>query len=98
MRNVRNARRFARSLFALVVLCAAAVLAPMARADEAQLRAEIAELRAQIAEIRAQMKAIVDQRKSAPGPELPATASASSELTARVDKLEETEAKETVRE
>src|SRR5205085_3521147 len=84
MHNVRNARRSARSLLARALLCATAVLAPMAHADEAQLRAEIAELRAQIAEMRAQMKAFVDQGKS--------------ELAARVDKLEDTAAKETVRE
>src|SRR5205085_2211790 len=69
-----------------------------AHADESELRAEIAELRAQIAEMKAQMKAIVEQGKSAPSTPAAAPSTAPTELPARVDKLEETLAKETVRE
>jgi hypothetical protein len=90
--------RFARSSLSLALVCAVSAVAPMAHADEAQLRAEIAELRAQIAEMRAQMKTIVEQGKASPGTPAAATMTAPTELATRVEKLEETIAKETVRE
>src|SRR6266446_890038 len=99
MHPVRTIRRprLARLSFKLAFLCAAAAVTPMAHADEAQLRAEIAELRAQIAEMKAQMKTIVEQGKAAPGTPAAATTAAPTGLAARLEKLEETVAKETVR-
>src|SRR6266542_3763590 len=88
--------RLARS-FTLALLCAAVTVTPMAHADEAQLRAEIAELRAQIAEMKAQMNAIVEQGKASPVTPAATTTTAPTELATRVEKLEETVAKETAR-
>src|SRR5437660_2789266 len=89
--------RFARSSLTLALSCAVSAVTPMAHADEAQLRAEIAELRAQIAEMKAQMKTIVEQGKGSPGTPATATTTAPTELATRVEKLEETIAKETAR-
>jgi hypothetical protein len=88
----------ARASFTFALLCAVSAVTPLAHADEAQLRAEIAELRAQIAEMKAQMKMIVEQGKSAPSTPAAAPSTAPTELTSRVDKLEETLAKDTARE
>jgi hypothetical protein len=88
--------RFSRS-FTLALVWAAAAATPMAHADEAQLRAEIAELRAQIAEMKAQMKTIVEQGKASPGAPAAGATTAPTELATRVEKLEETVAKDTAR-
>ena len=77
---------------------ALAAAAPMVRADEAQLRAEIAELRAQMAEMRAQMKALAEQGKGTQPTATSVAPAPSAELAARVDKLEQSAAKEMPRE
>src|SRR2546423_7501406 len=86
--------RFSRS-FMLALVWAATAATPMAHADDVQLRAEIAELRAQIGELRAQMKTIIEQGKASPGAPTAAATTAPTELATRIEKLEETVAKET---
>lgn len=98
--------RLARNRLMIAVAFALGGAPTAALADEAQMRAEIAELRAQIAEMKAQMKALAEQGKAAPATaSAPAAAATGStapqpapatagELAARVDKLEQTVAKE----
>ena len=108
MKHARSERRAPRRCTFALMLALGAVPV-VAQADEASLKAEIAELRAQIAEMKAQMKEITAQGRPAtaapPGAAaMSATAASgtagapagapSAELAARVDKLEQTVAKD----
>lgn len=96
--------RLAIKPLTLALAAAALLAAPTAWADDAALRAEIAELRAQMAELKAQMNELAAQGKAATNPavaQAPApvpvaragatpAAAVTTELAARVDRLEQT--------